>query len=180
MIMHSVDLDCGHMITLRMRMYHLVLYSLSGIQKGIQAYHSGIEYSLKYGTTPEYLQWSMKDKTVIILDGGTSNREGFSEYDSPRIPQYYGSMEDFGQELIDNKILLAYFYEPDLNNATTAISFLVDERVWDKEKYPDPVQEISGHKLRIIDDDILLLEYEKLYGNQVAFLRVFLKRFKLA
>lgn len=159
---------------LRQRMYHLVLYNISPIQQGIQAYHAGIEFTLRYGHSNEYKQWAKYDKTVIILNGGTSNKEGCSVYDEPFIvPNNFGSIEKHLNLLEVNSIKVIPFYEPDLNNATTAIAFLVDERVWDKEKYP-------------ADDGEGLTEEEKYdwemeqYGATAAFLRKFLKQFRLA
>lgn len=159
---------------LRQRMYHLVLYSLSPIQKGIQAYHAGVEYMLKYGDTEEYKQWSEIDKTVIILDGGTSNKEGRSAYDNIAVSSNFGTMEKHHQTLHENKIPFACFFEPDLNNSTTAIAFLVDEKVWDKEKYPDPLIPTD------YDKDYALSQLTSWYGGETAFLRIFLKQFKLA
>lgn len=102
------------------RMYHFVMYNLSGIQKGIQSYHSGIEYANAYGQDKNYLQWANVDKTVIILDGGGS-----------------GNMLRLAEQLWGYGIKHANFYEPDLNNAMSAIAFLVPENVYnfDFEKY---------------------------------------------
>lgn len=155
---------------LRQRMYNLVLYSLSPIQKGIQAYHAGIEYVSKYGDTEEFQHWAIYDKTIIILDGGTSNRHGHTEYQNSVLATI-GSMENHGDSLNDANIKFSFFYEPDLNNATSAIAFLCDEMVWDKKMYPDPS----------IDDKILFEEeLKKWYGEKTAWLRMFLKQFKLA
>lgn len=40
-------------------------------------------------------------------------------------------------ELKEKEIAFAYFQEPDLDDIVTAIAILVDERVYDKDKYPD-------------------------------------------
>jgi hypothetical protein len=161
---------------LRQRLYHLVPYNLSEIQKGIQAYHAGIEYALKYGGTDEFKQWANKDKTIIILNGGTSNRAGHSEYDYSSLTAY-GTMEKHEKELFQNEIDCATFFEPDLNSMTSAIAFLADERVWDKETYPDPID--HSQNLPFLEFDFSK-ELEKLYGKEIAFLRIFLKQFKLA
>lgn len=157
---------------LKQRMYNLVLYSLSPIQQGIQSYHAGIEYALKYGDTEEYKQWAKKDKTIIILNGGTSNKEGHSVYDYSSLTAF-GTMETYYSTLFENHIPFACFYEPDLNNCTSAIAFLVNEKVWDKEKYPDTLEKFNDP--RSFDDWL-----KGTYGTQVAFLRTFLKQFKLA
>ena len=55
------------------RMYVLVLKQLSGIDKGIQAAHACLEYALKYGETNDYRNYINNDKTIIVLNGGTSS-----------------------------------------------------------------------------------------------------------
>lgn len=163
---------------LRQRMYHLVLYNISPIQQGIQSYHAGIEYALIYWKTKEFQRWAKKDKTVIVLNGGTSNKEGKSVYDETFEITNFGSMEKHLHTLGTNDILCTPFYEPDLNNATTAIAFLADERVWDKEKYPDPERKMIGGKE--YSDKIFYEDMTNLYGEDVAFLRIFLSPFRLA
>lgn len=101
------------------RMYSLVLRQLSPIQKGVQTTHSVVEYANNYGCDKEYRQWAETDKTLIILDGGT-----FQEMET-----IYESLKEWG-------IKFAKFQEPDLNYLTTAITFLVDERVWNRVLYP--------------------------------------------
>jgi hypothetical protein len=119
--------------TLKWRMYGFVNYQLIGIQKGIQFTHVCVEYGqLVKGFTVEdvYNSWANEDKTVILLNGGTTN-------DSK---DNYGTLQKHRDLLVENKILLAEFREPDLNDALTAICFLVSEEVWDKEIYPDFVR----------------------------------------
>ena len=101
------------------RMYSLVLRQLSPMQKGVQTTHSVVEYANKYGCDKEYRQWAETDKTLIILDGGT-----------------YQEMEDIHESLNEWGVEFAKFQEPDLNYLTTAITFLVDERVWNRVLYP--------------------------------------------
>ena len=156
---------------LKQRMYHLVLYSLSPMQKGIQCYHSGIEYANKYSETKEYKQWAEVDKTVIILSGGTSNDGGVSGAAET------GSMQKAIAQLRKNKIKHAIFREPDCNDTLTAVAFLVNEKVWDKETYPD--YEMLNNPLiglqKAHEEDWL----EK-FTNQELFLREFLQDFRLA
>lgn len=102
------------------RMYAMVLRQLNPMQKGVQALHSVVEYSNKYGYTVEYVKWATVNKTMIILDGGTS-------------PE----MVEIINKLSDLKAINTTFREPDLNYLITSISFLASERVWDTEKYPD-------------------------------------------
>ena len=92
------------------RMYFLVMYNLSSIQKGIQAGHAALEYTDRYSHTPEYKEFYKNHKTWIILDGGTS-------LDQVANCKY---LEDYG-------IKYAYFIEPDLNNSISAICFLLDD-----------------------------------------------------
>lgn len=153
----------------------MVLYSLSDKQKGIQSDHANNEYQLRFGKSKEYLQWSNKDKTIIMLDGGTSNQVGFEYYSKE---PYEGTLDIALKQLLAMKIPVRPFFEPDFNNTMTAIAFLVDERAWDKKKYPDPPGYMKlGVNMRTAYDSALLV---KTYGKQIAFLREFLPKFKLA
>ena len=109
------------------RLYFFVPYNISDIQKGIQAGHAALEYAREYGHTQEYVQFIENDKTWVILNGGTTNNSTY----------YLGTLNAIEHNLVENHINFSVFHEPDLNNALTSVCFLVDERVWDKEKYPD-------------------------------------------
>lgn len=167
---------------LKQRMYHLTMYNISEIQKGIQSYHAGIEYSLLFGDTPEYKKWAWYDKVVIILNGGTSHHVvNFTEAE----PQ--GTMEKVVYDLKANLIPCATFHEYDLNDSLSGIAFLCDETVWDKETYPDPVvaPDPAWDTLSSVDRRAKVqVEFDKqmvaLYGAKVAFLREWLKQFRLA
>ena len=74
-----------------------------------------------------YTQWAKNDKTFIILNGGTTNNSPI--YDKS------GTLNKAKDELAQMGIQTATFYEPDLGDQLTAVVFLVDERVWDKENY---------------------------------------------
>lgn len=111
------------------RMYFFVPYSLSAIQKGIQAGHAALEYVAKHGDREEYKEFRFYDKTWIILDGGTTNDKHWGHKK--------GTMEEIYDKLRDNRIYCAAFYESDLNESMTALCFLVDERVWNYEDYPN-------------------------------------------
>lgn len=104
--------------TLEQRMYCLVLRHLSGINKGIQCTHACEQYAEFYRGEPDYRKYITEDKTLIVLDGGCSP-----------------DMDRIEQDLKAGNIQFYAFKEPDLNNLTTAICFLVDERVWNREKY---------------------------------------------
>jgi hypothetical protein len=171
---------------LEYRMYGLVNYQLSGtIHAGIQYGHSVIEYSQNIrdmGNNEDvYNKWAREDKTFIILNGGTTN-------DSK---EHYGTLQKNRDLLIDNEILFSEFREPDLNNALTSICFLVDERVFNRNLYKDFEPEILPYyKKKRSEKELLTLDErnknnylaweEKIGGTKNAFLRTFLKNFKLA
>jgi hypothetical protein len=122
---------------LEYRMYGIVPYNISGIQAGIQFGHGVVEYQQNtrgMGKIEDiYNKWATKDKTFIICNGGTTNED----------PQdkWYGSMQQRRDALSENDIIFAEFREPDLNNALSAVVFLVDERVFLKDLYEDFIPE---------------------------------------
>ena len=101
------------------RMYSLVLRQLNPIQKGVQTTHGVVEYANKYASDEEYKQWAETDKTLIVLDGGTYQE----------MVRIYDTLKELEMKFVD-------FQEPDLNYLTTSITFLADERVWNREQYP--------------------------------------------
>jgi hypothetical protein len=109
---------------MKYRMYFLVPYNISNIQKGIQAGHCIEKFFNLYRDSDEYKSYFKNDMTWILLNGGTTN-------DS------FGELNFILKQLEDNDIPHGDFREPDLNNALTAICFLADERVWDLENYPE-------------------------------------------
>lgn len=147
-------------------MYGLVLYSLSGIQKGIQFGHAVVEYGIQFHSDKNYKQWCIEDKTFIILSGGSTNNN----------PERFGTLNNHYHSLLGNDIQCAIFNEPDLGDQVTAVVFLVDERVWNKEKYPDFEEAVN----------CTFLQWERKFSNdekeryRIIFLREFLKQFKLA
>ena len=100
-------------------MYSLVLRQLSPIQKGVQSSHSIVEYINRFYKSSEYIQWVNVDKTIIMLDGGT-----------------YPELKECRDALAELGVPYAAFYEEDLGNILTSISFLVEDKVWDSENYP--------------------------------------------
>lgn len=146
------------------RMYFLVPYNLSPIQQGIQAGHAAIEYSIISYYDEDYKSWALNDKTFIILNGGTTNTN----------PDKLGTLNKHLQTLKDNNIKLASFNEPDLGDQLTAICFLVEDKVYDKVKYPDFDQE----SVRFIYQDYET--WRNNIGEKNVFLRNFLSTFKLA
>ena len=102
------------------RMYCFVERHLSALDKGIQLAHSIVEYGNIKDKSDEYSIWSHRDKTIIALNGGTVN-----------------DLKQLEIDLTKNGIHHSIFLEEDLNNAMTCISVLVDDRVFDKTKYPN-------------------------------------------
>jgi len=170
---------------LEYRMYGLVPYNLSAIQQGIQFGHAVVEFgqNVKGAGSIEkiYDKWAQKDKTFIILNGGTTNNS----------ETYAGTLNKHLKSFYDAGILVATFYEPDLGNQLTAFVFLVDERVFNKTIYPDFVPETLPYSRRKPSEKQLEeLEnrnsqnykhwLDKIGGEKNAFLREYLKPFRLA
>lgn len=172
---------------LEYRMYGMVPYNISPIQQGIQFGHAVVDYgrSVKDIKPLEiiYNKWADNDKTFIILNGGTTNR------DKERL----GSLNIHFQTLNFNRIIVQPFYEPDLGDQLTAICFLVDERVFNREVYPDFIPETlpwSKTKTKPSEKVLSQLEAkneknyfaweEKIGGPKNAFLRTYLRPLRLA
>lgn len=126
---------------LEKRMYSLNLYNISGIQCGIQSAHSNMEYALKNFNNDDFQDWANNWKTVILLNGGTSNSGTESYYGYPPAK---GTMELHLETLLKIGINVVPFYEPDLNYCMTSMSFIVDEIVFNKKDYPDFDFEFCG------------------------------------
>ena len=115
--------------TTEKRMFILVPYNLSDIQKGIQALHAVAEYGHKMLTVhfddpwgQKYKDWVTNWKTVIVLNGGTTNGEW--DFDVHRGP--IGSLQRYIRDLEKLGVMFSVFQEPDLNNAETAVAFVLD------------------------------------------------------
>lgn len=93
-----------------LRLYCLVPYNLSEIQKGIQSLHAAVELSVKGDIN--YYEWAKEHKTVIILNAGTTGKGS--------------SMTQHLENLTKLNVSLATFCEPDLNDAMTSIAFIVN------------------------------------------------------
>lgn len=157
---------------LEYRMYGFVNYNLSDIQKGIQFAHAVVEYGQYVKDIPPfeaiYNKFAKKDKTFIILNGGTTNEN----------PERLGTLQQYAQLLKDNQVLVAEFREPDLNDTLTAVVFLVDERVSNRELYPDFVRDENATDAR--NEKQYDEWFEKIGNEQNVFLRSFLPKFRLA
>jgi hypothetical protein len=170
---------------LEYRMYGLVPYNLSPIQQGIQFGHAVVEYQQNVRNLPPheaiYYKWAKKDKTFIILNGGTTNNT----------IDRLGSLNQHLVKLNENNVLTSEFYEPDLGDQLTAVVFLVDERVFNRELYPDFQEEKLPYgtrkpskKVEIELEERNEANYqkwvEKIGGSKNVFLREFLKPLRLA
>jgi hypothetical protein len=155
------------------RMYGLVARSLSDMQKAIQFGHAVVEYELLSRDTEfrsMYNDWAVNSKTFIILNGGSTNTHSHIDR---------GTLQESLELLEINGVKTAVFHEPDVNDAMTAVVFLVDERVWDKVKYPDyiPLDDWADFDVKWAHQ----LEWVKSIGGRTnEFLRDFLIKFKLA
>ena len=158
---------------LKYRMYGLVPYNISPIQQGIQFGHGVVEYIMNNFNKPETAYWAYIDKTFIILNGGTTNN-------------FEGELGTLNKHLLTLKekgILVSTFSEPDLGNQLTSINFLVDERVWDTEKFPDffKTKYWGGYTNEDFKSSKEYLEWVQLLGGETnVWLREFLRQFRLA
>lgn len=140
-------------------MYSLVLRQLNPIQKGVQSAHSIVEYSKNFYKSTEYIQWVNVDKTIIILDGGT-----------------YGELKECRDILIKLEVPHAVFYEEDLGNIMTSISFLVEDKIWDSKSYPAYEDELDENSSESENPVWLIM----MGGKRNLTLRNFIKSKKLS
>ena len=188
---------------LELRMYGLVPYNISEIQKGIQFGHGVVELCQKLRSHKEweselvkYDNWANNWKTFIILNGGTSN------HTSNKYSYEYteGTMEKNLKYLNEIGVVTGEFYEPDLNDMLSAIVFIIDERVFNKKDYPDFKDFIKVNYTQLLDSNETIEEIadkikesnypqdQKVYkqwlsligGEKNEKLRDFLKNFRLA
>jgi hypothetical protein len=123
---------------LELRMYGIVPYNISPIQQAIQFGHAVVEYGQKVKEHNHeqasiiYNDWANNWKTFIILNGGTTNDKTSLEDGLP-----FGSLNNHLLTLVNNDVNFASFNEPDLGDQLTAVVFIVDERVFNKKKYPE-------------------------------------------
>lgn len=157
---------------LELRMYGLVPYNISPIQQGIQYGHAVVDYCESLDGNKEilkvYKKWAKKDKTFIILNGGTTNNN----------KKRLGSLNKHLSALKTYEIKVQDFYEPDLNDALTGVCFLVDERVFNKEKHPDFVIDEAESKKQ--SSKRYAKWVDSIGGSKNEFLRIFLRNFRLA
>ena len=167
-------------------MYGLVPYNISPIQQAIQFGHGVVEYGL-YHNDDVYDTWARHDKTFVILNGGTTNkamnRRGPFTGVLGTLNQHVDSIKDLG-------IKASCFYEPDLGDQLTAVVFLLDERIWDYEKYPPFKEELELGTFPINSSGTTVTYtlseaeyYEEMWGwdwKKILEKRKFISQFKLA
>jgi hypothetical protein len=113
------------------RKYIFVPYQLMGIQQGIQGGHASDQYAHKYKDDSDNIDFVENHMTWIVLNGGsTNNRRDFTG-------KSVGTLNQIADQLLEHDIKFTHFIEPDLNDALTAVCFICDERVFNKELYPD-------------------------------------------
>lgn len=160
------------------RMYGLVPYNISPIQQGIQFGHAVVEYGLEFFETPEYQAWARKDKTFIILNGGTTN-VGWDDNGN-----HIGSLNNHRQLLSDEGVQFRSFFEPDLGDQLTAVVFLVDDRVWDKANWPDYdgpyYADMRTPEATSYWNWTMKFDESEQEARRIVFMREFLKNFRLA
>jgi len=145
---------------LELRMYFFVPYNIMPIQQGIQAGHSLGEYALKYGRYDQHhIVWEFleKQKTFMIMNGGTTNDERVFEM----IPT--GTLNQIADEIEKSKVDFSCFIEPDLNRALSAVCVIIDERVFNKEDYPD----FQDYIINEIGYPRFLLEYDDMRKAEI-------------
>ena len=157
---------------LELRMYGLVIYQLSPIQAGIQFQHSVTRYG-RVHDSEVYRDWADNWQTSIILNGGTTNLN----------PNKLGTINKSFLKLQENDIVCEPFCEPDLGDQMTSIAFIVDERVFNKIKYPDYGFIYDEKTDKIIPDENWWMSHEKwiesVGGVRNAFLREYLSKLPL-
>jgi hypothetical protein len=56
-------------------------------------------------------------------------------------------LNQIGDQLHENDIPFSFFREPDLNDALTAVCFIIDERVFNRKDYPEFIDYIFDVKM---------------------------------
>lgn len=140
-------------VELEYRMYALSLRQLSPINKGVQNTHACLEYANKYHSTPEYRRYIEVDKTLIMLDAGTSQ-----------------DMLNLVDILSKNEINHTPFKEPDLYDIITSVALLVDERVWNSNKYIHSFDEYYNHIMQFYNTDLQMCDEPPTYEDWLSYI----------
>lgn len=127
------------------RLYTFINFYLSSIQQGIQSAHivSDMMVKYRYKSDPDgwvnwaasynaLWQWAEKDKTIIVLNGGTS-------FD---IRQTYIDVKNLSANCKSFAIPFAFFQEDHNalgiyeNGVVTGFGMVVPQQMWDAKEYP--------------------------------------------
>ena len=166
---------------LELRMYFFVPYNISEIQKGIQAGHAAVEYSILHKDNELFEDFVNYYKTWIILNGGTTREDTLNP---GTIQQIYYDLYTYNLNNPTDQIDIAKFNEPDLNNTMSSVCFICDQRVWDYEECPnyEDSDSLKKYDLMNFDDiEVSKKEWQKMMGGKKnVFLRELLKGKKLA
>ena len=167
------------------RMYFFTPYQLTGIQTGIQSGHASLKFLGKYCRhNPDHPIWNWieTDGTWVILNGGTTN----SDEDS----LHFGTLNQMQHDLENMEIEHSVFFEPDLNDALSAICLFVDEKIFDWKVYPPrhewqkAVNLVNSKPLNASEIQEKMAEYDSyedfIGGTQNAFLKDLIWGKKLA
>ena len=163
---------------LEKRMYFLVCGSLSPIQQAIQAGHAALEYAHKFKDDEDFIDFVENYKTWVILNGGTTNSKR-------ELGTSQGTLNQILDDLSITNIKHSVFYEPDLNDALTAICLIVDERVYNREFCPDFYDWVKEQGVFVDANnlsawDLLKEKYRNEVGEDIIFLKELLNTKKLA
>lgn len=118
-------------------MYGVVMRHLHGLQKGIQFGHAAMVYQDKYKAEMDALRINVSKLSFIVLQAAATDQ-----------------LKDTIKTLRKLGIKVVTFNEPDFDDALTGAVFLLDERVFDTEKYP--VTSTGIHKELAADNNRLL------------------------
>lgn len=121
----------------KQKMYGIVMRHLSGIQKGIQFGHAALVYQDKYKANMDEYKIKVDKLPFILLQAVTTDE-----------------LKATAKTLKSLSVDVVAFHEPDIDDALTAIVFILDERVYDTDKYP--VTKDGVHKELAADDNRLL------------------------
>lgn len=163
-----------------LRGYGIMPFNCKEIQAGIQYSHAVTEYVVNTYETPafkEFIKWAKKYKTAILLNGGTSNHSKNRYSDE----EYIGTMEGHLKSFEENGITVSAFYEPDMNDMLSGIFLIVDERVFNKRKYPDFGFTYDSVNNKFVEDCWMSYEswVESVGGEKNVFLRNYIGKLPL-
>jgi hypothetical protein len=168
------------------KMYGMVNFQLSPMQAGIQFGHATDEYAGKViaallkspneksDFTKNYIRWNSENKTVVVLNGGSTNTDHNN----------FGTLNQYYEKVRTLNVYATPFYEPTLGNQMTSFAFLLSEKVYDKVKYPDFVfrsnQLDRSNPILSTDEREEWSEWVKSIGIQNNTMREFIRPFQLA